>query len=208
MLRNCLYCNREFTVMRATHKFCSHPCSSTYVKINRVDRRKTKQCLNCKQEFKYSDSDKRDSGKVYCSYKCSGLGRSKIKSTKECKKAAKITNKYSNIKVRATKLGVPFCTKEQFIEWHINQNKNCFYCDIPLEIWELLYSGHQNKFSLSIDRKDGDLGYTPFNMVFACSQCNIIKNNILTSSEMREIAQKYIKPKWESKINGGIKCIV
>lgn len=53
---------------------------------------------------------------------------------------------------------------------------------------------HLDRFS--IDRKDSSLPYTIENMCFSCWRCNRCKSNVFSAAEWREIAQKYVKPKW------------
>lgn len=93
-------------------------------------------------------------------------------------------------------------TKEEFVDWYNKTEKICFYCGIPEQklkdysIFNIFHKKNQHSVRLTIDRMDNTLSYELGNIVFACSPCNRVKNNILTANEMKEIAQKYIKPKW------------
>lgn len=90
-------------------------------------------------------------------------------------------------------------TKEGFLEWYAKQLKNCVYCGISQEDAPLMrkhYNAHATR--LSIDCKDNDKGYVLENMVLSCGRCNFIKGNMFTYDEMREIGEKYIKPKWQA----------
>lgn len=88
-------------------------------------------------------------------------------------------------------------TRELFITWYNAQPKQCAYCDIPEEKIPLVAVNFDKRVShFVIDRKDNDLGYYEENMVLSCHLCNFIKMNRFSHIEMREIAQKYIKPKW------------
>ena len=49
---------------------------------------------------------------------------------------------------------------------------------------------------LTVDCIENDLGYIKGNLALACLRCNFTKSNLLSFDEMREIAQKYFKPKW------------
>jgi len=87
--------------------------------------------------------------------------------------------------------------QDEFIEWYTNTPKICHYCDIPIEIWNKLDRPHSKRYKrLTIDRLNSKVGYQLDNIVLACFTCNIIKSDLLTPEEMREISQKYIKPKW------------
>lgn len=92
-------------------------------------------------------------------------------------------------------------SKEAFIKWYNAQDKKCVYCDIPEELLNQIRDTHNNKcINLSIDRVDNSRGYEEGNLVLACLRCNYIKNDFFTYDEMREIAQNFIKPKWENEI--------
>ncbi len=86
-------------------------------------------------------------------------------------------------------------SREDFIEWFNLQPKKCYYCDIP----ENLISDKWCKQSkrLQVDRVDSDKVYELGNIVLACPVCNSFKSDIFSGEEAREIAQKYIKPKWK-----------
>ena len=74
---------------------------------------------------------------------------------------------------------------------------DCYYCDIPSMFLELYseYMGLKTPY-MTIDRKNSSLPYTEKNTVAACAMCNRVKSNIFDHIEFKEIAQKYIKPKW------------
>lgn len=90
-------------------------------------------------------------------------------------------------------------TLEEFLEWYESQIKKCAYCDIP----QSLITEHQwmmpnrNIHRLTLDRIECEKGYAVGNICLACARCNLIKSNILTFNETREIGQKYIKPRWQ-----------
>jgi len=95
-------------------------------------------------------------------------------------------------------------SKEQFRIWYENTPKICVYCGIPEEIWELIpyikHWGTRSIKKLCVDRMDNNQGYEINNIVLACQMCNSTKGGILTYNEMREIGEKYIKPKWQKLI--------
>lgn len=57
------------------------------------------------------------------------------------------------------------------------------------------------RIRLQIERIDNDKGYELNNIELACHTCNVIHQKPLRFKTMREIAQKYITPKWK-KIMG------
>ena len=93
--------------------------------------------------------------------------------------------------------------RQDFVEWYNAQEKKCAYCDIPEEDFLLLkerYGSRTNR--LTVDCKDNEVGYVVGNMVLACERCNFIKSNLLSFEEMRDVAQRYIKPKWKALKEG------
>lgn len=106
---------------------------------------------------------------------------------------------YGTIKRNAYIRNLPLTlTKEEFCEWWKSQQQICVYCSIEVERLSVTDVGRKLSKRLSVDRKDNKLGYEKENIVLACLQCNFIKSNLFTFEEMREIGQKYIKPKWQS----------
>lgn len=110
---------------------------------------------------------------------------------------------YTSIKGRQkfdnkTKYFRPFeISREQFIEWYNFQLKQCSYCDIPENLLNKVGDVYNDQIlRLTIDCKDNVEGYKLDNIVLACKRCNSIKSDVLSFSEMREFAQKYLKPKW------------
>ena len=91
------------------------------------------------------------------------------------------------------------CPKEEFVNWYNGQKKECYYCGIPEDLIKLFQDKWEkggSKDRLEIDRKNNKGGYVIKNLSLACRQCNKVKGNILTAQEMKQIGQKYIKPKW------------
>ena len=83
----------------------------------------------------------------------------------------------------------------------------CAYCDVPEDRLGDFYDSY-NKWSprLSVDAKDNNIGYEIGNIVLACRRCNSLKSDILSFDEMREFAQKYIKPKWVAQLESPQRC--
>jgi len=93
-------------------------------------------------------------------------------------------------------------TREEFVEWYRQQEKKCYYCGISEELFKKIKKFHKSRSyrRLEIDRKDSSQPYKLGNIVLACRLCNAVKNEILTEKEMKKIAQKYIKPKWQNYV--------
>lgn len=94
---------------------------------------------------------------------------------------------------------------DDFRTWYNKQDKICSYCDITPELveklkWFALFSPRLIIVPLTIDRKNNDIGYEIDNICFSCSVCNSLKTSFFGAAEFREIAQKYIKPKWQIKL--------
>lgn len=88
-------------------------------------------------------------------------------------------------------------SKEDFVEWYDGEPKFCAYCDIPEElVWIMreYYGVHADR--LTIDCMDNSTSYVKGNLVLSCMNCNRMKSKVLTFDEMRDVGQKYIKPKW------------
>jgi len=108
------------------------------------------------------------------------------------------SDRYNMLKSRCKKRGIYLdINKLDYISWFMDTNKSCEYCGIHES------DVHTTKFSrgyhvrLTLDRKNPSLGYIVSNIVFACMTCNLLKNDILSYDEMKEIGEKYIKPKWK-----------
>ena len=89
-------------------------------------------------------------------------------------------------------------SQEDFVVWYLSQEKKCSYCDIEAGSDDNRF--FMGKYQLSIDRIDSSKGYVCGNLCLACCRCNQTKSNFFTFSEMREIAQKFIKPKFTKDI--------
>lgn len=90
-------------------------------------------------------------------------------------------------------------SQADFVVWYTEIDKHCAYCDIPEEnIKDMIKLFPMRALRLTIDCMDNDMGYVKKNMVLACGLCNLIKNNLFTYEEMRDIAQRHIKPKWQA----------
>ncbi len=158
---------------------------------------KAKKCTKCSKMLSLSSFGNHRISKDGLAHRC-----------KECaKKNSKIWNNtasgiYSRIKSRTKhyQRTTVEMEREDFIEWYDSQERVCGYCSIPEECLHLLRPRFQAKSGrLTVDRKDNDQGYFRDNLVLACCRCNSIKCDELTYEEMREFAQKYLRPKWENR---------
>lgn len=106
---------------------------------------------------------------------------------------------YASFRYRKYKLEF---TRREFIDWNNSQLRECFYCGIPEKIMLTLPEFHKkrgtgNFHRLTIDRKDNTKSYALDNIVLACPPCNATKGDLFFAEEFKEIAQKYIRSKWE-----------
>lgn len=93
-----------------------------------------------------------------------------------------------------------FVGEDEFCAWYEAQPKRCFYCDAdsPSLLIGVLFGKKTRRFT--IDRKDSSLPYSMGNVVLSCVFCNRTKSDAFTHEEFREIGQKFIKPKWQKKL--------
>lgn len=91
-------------------------------------------------------------------------------------------------------------SRKQFTEWYSFQPKKCNYCLIPIDLAvrpEWYSQANMPCYRLSVDRKDSKKSYSLDNITLACGLCQNIKGYYWTEIEFKEIALKYIKPKWK-----------
>lgn len=85
-------------------------------------------------------------------------------------------------------------TKYVFLEWARSQKMECEYCGIGNDLATERY-----RQRLHIDRKNNLFEYRIDNIAFACRICNVSKSNFFSAEEWKEIANKYVRPKWQAK---------
>ena len=95
-------------------------------------------------------------------------------------------------------------SKEEFNSWIVGVPRKCFYCEIPEEVSERIAPSINlspaARRRLTIDRMDTSKPYELGNLTLACWRCNLTKSNYFSPWEMKEIAAKYITPKWKSAL--------
>jgi hypothetical protein len=108
---------------------------------------------------------------------------------------------YSKKRCNAISHNIPFSmSREFFIKWYNLQNKSCVYCGIKMEDIEKnkKMMPNINIFRLTIDRINPKKGYEEGNICLCCARCNLIKNDFFSEKDMKEIGEKYVKPKWRN----------
>lgn len=112
--------------------------------------------------------------------------------------------KYQQIKARSKTLGIPFIlTQAEFSDWFLRQERKCHYCDLV----DLAFGGKRNGSYLvvfSIDRKNPSLPYTIDNMLPCCWSCNRLKSDFFNYEEWFQIAQSFVKPKWQARVRAAL----
>jgi len=78
--------------------------------------------------------------------------------------------------------------KERKLNWELSIEEFSFIIDKPCYYCDNKIGGPVNKGS-GIDRIDNNLGYISNNILSCCESCNVIRSNILTVDEMREVAK-------------------
>lgn len=108
--------------------------------------------------------------------------------------------RWNSIKSSSIRRGMPLIiTRSEFLNWFAKQEQKCSYCDlVDINFDQPLSMGKPITFT--IDRKDSGLPYSIKNICLSCWRCNNGKGNRFTSDEWREIAQRYIKPKWQRMV--------
>lgn len=108
---------------------------------------------------------------------------------------------FKRLSYRAKGRGIPFeLILEEFVKWFSEQKQECTYCGITFEQMQKTKDKMLVRFNktFSVDRKDNAGAYAIDNIVLACNRCNFIKGDYFTFQEMKEISDKYVKPKNKS----------
>ena len=100
----------------------------------------------------------------------------------------------------------PHISFMDFHKWYLDQDKKCFYCEIPEDKLVELINSEKVKTNrargrkLELDRKDAEsLLYDNLdNFVFACYWCNNAKTDTFTSIEFKEVGKEF-KKIWEKR---------
>lgn len=114
-----------------------------------------------------------------------------------CYKNSPYRAKWNQMLARSRRCGWEFVmTREEFKDWFLTTPDKCFYCDLTDLSLDMKLPAGIHPYFFTIDRKVPILHYTLPNMVKSCWRCNNLKRDFFTVDEWREIAQKYVKPKW------------
>lgn len=106
---------------------------------------------------------------------------------------------YKVLKRNALTRGLYALSQEDFLSWYAKQRKVCVYCDIPEDSLSGEFTSAKGHLitRLTVDRKDNNRGYEEDNMALSCYRCNQTKGDFFNYLEMKNLAQDYIKPKWQ-----------
>ena len=154
----------------------------------------TKVCLKCKQEKPLSEFGKNKQSadsKTYWCLQCKREYNAWYRGTPNGIYNQTVQNQrwYKHKEVEIS--------RKDFLDWYENEPKICAYCDLlesDIDIMKDNFSGRADR--LTVDCMDNSVGYVKGNLVLACGVCNLLKNNFFSYEEFRDIAQRYIKPKW------------
>jgi len=169
----------------------------------------TKRCSKCKKVQPVSEFAKKPESKSGYSSHCKSCKReysAKQRNTTKgiyqtIKGRVKFIKNHPEQYRRCGKVKNVLISEKDFIDWYDHAPRVCVYCDLEERNFRKINDGHINKVKrLTIDCKNNDLGYSKGNLVLACLRCNSIKADIFSFDEMRDIAQKHIKPKWEKQL--------
>jgi len=154
-----------------------------------------KKCTKCGQIHPLSEFGKHRLAKDGLTHRCKECSKKHSKQYRESPVGI-----FQNIKGRIIyrdKRELYF-TRDAFLEWWNSHPKICAYCGITQEEFANFQEHYKMKIRrMTIDRKNNSGQYTIDNIVMACHRCNSIKSDWFTYDEMKEIADKYMKPRIE-----------
>lgn len=157
--------NKDKSNSTGFHRICKKCLQEDY--LNNADKKREYQA---KFRAKNRDSLRNRAKKYHEKHKDRENKKKKIY-------ARTLNGRYTALKGMAKYRKKEFCiTFEEYSK--IVENKNCFYCDKSLP-----EAGH------GLDRIDSSLGYTINNVVPSCKECNTIKMDTVSHTEMIEIAK-------------------
>jgi len=197
----CQSCGFKFKVLfkKRNQKFCNHSCACKYV--NGTEKMKTYNELRIKNAMSLEDICKKRKEYEKKKYLQDKQNPKWIEYyAKRSTQPSTIYTMLCNRAINKNNRVVSF-TRVEFVNWYNSQPKICVYCGLPQE--HIRFSteiNNRNGRRLQIDRKNSNRDYHLDNIVLSCGVCNIVKNNILDFDEMKEIGEKYIKPKWQAKL--------
>ena len=155
-----------------------------------------KKCTKCGRILPLSEFGKHRLTKDGLACRCKECARKHAKEYRELPEGI-----FQNIKgriIHRDKRELHF-TRGEFVKWWNSHPKICAYCGITQEEFANFQEHYKMKIRrMTIDRKDNNGQYTLNNIVMACHRCNSIKSDWFTYDEMKEIAEKYMKPRIET----------
>lgn len=159
-----------------------------------------KRCSRCKKEKNLSEFNKNKSKKYGVHSSCRICHRKESKEYVEKSGYNRSLNAiYRRMKFRNG--GTIDFNRKFFIKWYNDNNKSCYYCQIPYEIlqqieWKTKFLNGRNRV-FAVDRKNNNSNYNKNNICLACDLCNNLKTDFFGSEEFCKIAIEYIKPRWQ-----------
>ena len=171
--RPCQQCGVSFwtysaLLAKGKGKFCGRRC---YEKSKVAQDEFSRRCSGCKNMKNLEEF-----GLRHRTAKTKGLRKSRCHSCESVaskKFDSSLRGRWSHSKSKAIKKNNADWWSIPEDDYYFLVSQPCHYCSGPL-----------SPSGVGLDRKDNSIGYTMANVVPCCRQCNIIKNDFLSYSEM------------------------
>jgi hypothetical protein len=165
-----------------------------------------RNCLLCEKKFVPLHNNQKICSQKKCRKKAKKVAKKKYE--KKAKERDPVIAVGDNIKDSARNRNIEAPHKPiEYSNWYREQTKLCCYCGNTNDtIKKYLFKNgekitiQQNR--LHIERIDSSRGYVFKNMALACYICNTHKSDIISNEDFKEIAEKFIIPKIQKKLNG------
>jgi hypothetical protein len=196
---NCKKCKTPANTKVIKEKVCSK-CgelkkASEYHKNSRLSHGLMSNCKTCVAE-KDKDYRSKNKKKVAKRNKIWNVKNKKTRKVKKSNYSKTAKGIFLKLSERENLVNISL---EDFELWINDQEEKCYYCDCDLAQSRMIlqHFGHKRKsLRLQIDRMDNALGYQIGNLCLACHTCNVHKKDFFSGVEFREIAQRYLVPKF------------